>query len=283
MQVCTYLDRRFVTSLLSRPNCFSRKASTICYAQPVKENKSLVVRSPCPSISSSMSLWRLLLKWQQRKNHRLSISLNPESVFKHMLYDTFFLCWQNQDLQNTHTSLWKITFFYFALFMFCILDARARAHRVLFWLWALTENVWVCWRAFCLNKMAKEIGWKKYFVFDQKWWFSNSVLTTILLIAAIQLVCWRPPPFEMYWAPKIWRKFCRSEKRSAMSCKIHWMTPPIPGASRSNAWKCNHSSLHTQRKKKAFYAGCWSKFDFWEKLSSFSSQVYHQSSLDLCL
>lgn len=140
MQVCTYLDRRFVTSLLSRPNCFSRKASTICYAQPVKENKSLVVRSPCPSISSSMSLWRLLLKWQQRKNHRLSISLNPESVFKHMLYDTFFLCWQNQDLQNTNTSLWKITFFYFALFMFCILDARARAHRVLFWLWALTEQ-----------------------------------------------------------------------------------------------------------------------------------------------
>ena len=110
MQVCTYLDRRFVTSLLSRPNCFSRKASTICYAQPVKENKSLVVRSPCPSISSSMSLWRLLLKWQQRKNHRLSISLNPESVFKHMLYDTFFLCWQNQDLQNTHTSLWKLHF-----------------------------------------------------------------------------------------------------------------------------------------------------------------------------
>lgn len=43
MQVCTYLDRRFVTSLLSRPNCFSRKASTICYAQPVKENKSLEV------------------------------------------------------------------------------------------------------------------------------------------------------------------------------------------------------------------------------------------------
>ena len=131
MQVCTYLDRRFVTSLLSRPNCFSRKASTICYAQPVKENKSLVVRSPCPSISSSMSLWRLLLKWQQRKNHRLSISLNPESVFKHMLYDTFFLCWQNQDLQNTNTSLWKITFFYFALFMFCILDARARARSLI--------------------------------------------------------------------------------------------------------------------------------------------------------
>ena len=69
-----------------------------------------------------------------------------------------------------------------------------------------------------------------------------------LLIAAIQLVCWRPPPFEMYWAPKIWQKFCRSEKRSAMSCKIHWMTPPIPGASRSNAWKCNHSSLRTQQK-----------------------------------
>ena len=126
MQVCTYLDRRFVTSLLSRPNCFSnkKKASTICYAQPVKENKSLVVRSPCPSISSSMSLWRLLLKWQQRKNHRLSISFQPQSnlVLKYILYDTFF-CWQNQDLQ-----LWKIIHASIFLCLYFVFRACTRAH-----------------------------------------------------------------------------------------------------------------------------------------------------------
>ena len=260
MQVCTYLDRRFVTSLLSRPNCFSnkKKASTICYAQPVKENKSLVVRSPCPSISSSMSLWRLLLKWQQRKNHRLSISFQPQSnlVLKYILYDTFF-CWQNQDLQ-----FWKIIHASIFLCLNFVFRACTRAHvRGLilnnFRTLVMCDCVaWDIWTQMDKNTI-KQIKRKKIYFFsiDQKWWFSNSVLTRILLIAAIQLVCWRLPPFEMYWAPKIWRKFCRSEKRSATSCKIHWMTPPIPGASRSNAWKCNHSSLHTQRKKKLSMQG----------------------------
>ena len=141
MQVCTYLDRRFVTSLLSRPNCFSnkKKASTICYAQPVKENKSLVVRSPCPSISSSMSLWRLLLKWQQRKNHRLSISFQPQSnlVLKYILYDTFS-CWQNQDLQ-----LWKII-----CTCFNFLPLGRRATRMFMYLY----GIWECMSVLPQNK-----------------------------------------------------------------------------------------------------------------------------------
>ena len=267
MQVCTYLDRRFVTSLLSRPNCFSnkKKASTICYAQPVKENKSLVVRSPCPSISSSMSLWRLLLKWQQRKNHRLSISFQPQSnlVLKYILYDTFF-CWQNQDLQ-----LWKIIHVSIFLCLYFVFRACTRAHvRGLilnnFRTLVMCDCVaWDIWTQMDKNTI-KQIKRKNIYFF--------------LLIKNddFQTLCWQ----EFFWLQPFNSSVggyhpskCIGHQKSGGN--FVGARNDQPRHAKFIGWR--HRSLGRQgrtrgnvitlpyilsEKKKAFYAGCSSKFNY---------------------
>ena len=149
MQVCTYLDRRFVTSLLSRPNCFSRKASTICYAQPVKENKSLevlVLPSP-PQWAFEGCCWS---GNRGKITGSASASILSPSSSTHAL--RHFL------LVLTEPRFAKYTLHFSILLCLCfVFLTRARSHGVLFWLWVLTENVWPVWRrAFCLNKICSK-------------------------------------------------------------------------------------------------------------------------------